>query len=142
MRSLQLRLHRLWDRKDDSALISWDLTCRQDLEWWIVPDRLELGLSLGQVNPNLDFWSDVSDVGWSAHLLDITASGLWSPEEVELSINARELLAVERGLFHFSHLVSNSTVAIFSDNSTVIAYLRKQGGTHSPIVPTEYLPSE
>ena len=134
MRSLQLRLHRLWDRKDDSALISWSSTCRQDLEWWIVPDPLELGLSLDQVNPNLDFWSDASDVGWGAHMLDVTASSLCSPEEVELSINARELLVVERGFVHFSHLVTSSTVAIFSDNSTAIAYLRKQGGTRSPIL--------
>ena len=51
-----------------------------------------------------------------------------------LSINARELLEVERGLLHLAHLVSNSTVAIFSDNSTALAYLHKQGGTRSPIL--------
>ena len=65
---------------------------------------------------------------WGAHLLDATASGLWSPEESLLSINARELLAVEYGLRHCQLLVSNSTVAVFSDNSTALAYLRKQGG--------------
>ena len=37
MRSLQLRLHRLWDQKDYSTLIPWDPACRQDLEWWLVP---------------------------------------------------------------------------------------------------------
>ena len=30
--------------------------------------------------------------------------------------------------------MSNSTVAIFSDNSTALAYLRKQGGTQSQIL--------
>ena len=30
--------------------------------------------------------------------------------------------------------MSNSTVAVFSDNSTVLTYLRKQGGTQSPIL--------
>ena len=128
MRSLQLRLHRLWDREDDSTLILWDSACCQDLEWWLALDRLELGISLDQVNLHLDFWSDTSDVGWGAHLLDLTASGLWSLEEVELSINARELLAVEKGLLHFAQLVSNSTVAVFSDNSTALAYLHKQWG--------------
>ena len=135
MRSLQLRLHHLWDREDDSTLIPWDSACRQDLEWWLVPDLLELGISLDQVNPHLDFWSDASDVGWGAHLLDLTTSGLWSPGEAELSVSAREPLAVEKGLLHFTHLVSNSTVVIFSDNSTALAYLRKQGGvTRSPIL--------
>ena len=100
----------------------------------MVPDRLQSGISLAQVNPHLDFWSDASDVGWGAHLLDATASGLWSQGEALLSINARELLAVEYGLRHFQLLVSNSTVAVFADNSTALAYLRKQGGTRSPVL--------
>ena len=72
MRSLQLHLHRLWDQEDDSTLIPWDQDCHLDLEWWIVPGRLQSGISLAQVNPHLDFWSDASDVGWGAHLLDAT----------------------------------------------------------------------
>ena len=35
---------------------------------------------------------------------------------------------MEYCLRHFQLLVSNSTVAVFSDNSTALAYLRKQGG--------------
>ena len=53
MRSLQIRLHHLWDRKDDLLLIPWDSACRQVLEWWLVPGRLQLGISLAQVNPCL-----------------------------------------------------------------------------------------
>ena len=49
----------------------------------------------------LDLWSDSSDVGWGAHLGEDVASGLWSLEEAELSINARELLAVEFSLRFF-----------------------------------------
>ena len=128
MRSFQLRLHHLWDQEDDSTLIPWDPACRQDLEWWLVLSRLQAGISLAQVNP-LDFWSDASDVGLGAHLLGATASSLWSREESLLSINARELLAVEYSLCHFHLLVANSTVAVFLDNSTGVAYLRKQGGT-------------
>ena len=131
MRSLQLCLHHLWDREDDSALIPWDPACRQDLEWWLVPGRLQVGISLAQVSPHLDFWSDALDVGWGAHLLDVTASGRWSPEESQLSISTRELLAVAYGLLRFQYLVANSTVAVFSDNSTALAYLHKQGVTRS-----------
>ena len=87
------------------------------------------GISLAQVNPHLDFWSDASDVGWGAQLLDATASGLWSPKEALLSINARELLAVEYGLHHFRLLVSNSTVAVFSDFHS--PGLPSQAGGHS-----------
>ena len=61
-------------------------------------------------------------------------SGLWSPQERDLSINARELLAMERGLLHFAPKLSNSTVAVFADNSTVVAYLHNQDGTRSPLL--------
>ena len=124
MRSLQLRLHHLWDQKDDSTLIPWDQECRLDLEWWMVSDRLQSSISLAQVNPHLDFWSNASDLGWGAHLKDVTASGHWSQQETLLSINERELLAVEFCPRHFQLLVSNSMVAVFADNSTALAYLR------------------
>ena len=136
MRSLQLLLHRSWDQQDDSVLVSWSPACRRDLEWWLVRSRLEEGVSLSQVSPNLDFGSDVPDVGWGAHLGDNIASGLWSPQDADLSINARELLAVERGLHQFAPLIVDSTVAIFVDNSTAVAYLRKQGG--HPLSPVEF----
>ena len=42
--------------------------------------RLESGISLAPVSPDLDFWSDASNVGWGAHLADEVTSGLWSPE--------------------------------------------------------------
>ena len=69
IRPLQLRLHRLWVEKDDSTVIPWVPVCRQDLEWWLVPGRLQAGVSLAQVNPHLDFWSDV---GWGAVLTSWT----------------------------------------------------------------------
>ena len=87
MRSLQLTLHCCWDRANDSTLIPWDNRCLQDLSWW---------LDLDQVSPDLDFWSDASDLGWGAHLGREVVSGRWSPEDTSLSINARELLAVEQ----------------------------------------------
>ena len=58
-------------------------------------------------------------------------SSRWSQEEASLSINARKLLAVERGLLHFQAQISVSTVAVYTDNFTAVSYLRKAGGTHS-----------
>ena len=69
------------------------------------------------------------------HLDEVVTSGLWAPEEVESStINVRELLAIERALLWFAPQLVGSSVAIFADNSTAIAYLRNQGGTHSPLL--------
>ena len=84
--------------------------------------------------PQLDLWSDASDVGWGAHLGEEVTSGLWSCEELALSINTRELLAVERARLFFAPHISNCTVAVFADNSTAVAYLPNQGGTRSQLL--------
>ena len=43
----------------------------------------------------------------------------------------RELMAIERGLKEFAPFLYSHSVAVFSDNTTALAYLRNQGGTHS-----------
>ena len=131
MRSLQFQLHRNWDRVEDSTLVPWTPACRLDLLWWLDEPRLLRGVSHAQVSLDLDFWSDTSDVGWGAHLGPEVVSGLWFPDEVGVSINAWEFLSVEKGLFHFQSSLRGSTMAIYVDNSTAVAYLRKSGGTWS-----------
>ena len=63
MRSLQFVLRRSWDQVDQSTLVRWTQEVRVDLEWWLNRERLELGVSHDQVSPQLDLWSDSSDVG-------------------------------------------------------------------------------
>ena len=79
MRSLQLCLHRSWNRQDVEAPVLASMECLRDLQWWLHLPRLSLGVSLHQVFPDLHFWSDASDVGWGAHLDCQVASGLWTP---------------------------------------------------------------
>ena len=134
MRSLQLCLYQSWDRVDQSTRIPWSLDCLWDLGWWLHLPRLSQELSLRQVSPDLDFWSDASAVGWGAHMGHHTASGLWSEDKVQLSINAKELLAVRRGLLHFQSSLVGKTIAVFCDNTKAVAYLRREGGTRSPFL--------
>ena len=136
MRSLQICLHRSWDRQDLEAPVSASVECLHDLQWWLHLPRLSLGVSLCQVSPDLHFWSDASDVGWGAHLDRQIASGLWDSHQAALSINARELLAVKLGLHQFRSSLQGRTVAVFCDNTTEVAYLRKEGGTRSPLLNT------
>ena len=134
MLSFQFLLHRHWDWRDPDALVRWSPEIEQDLLWWLDRERLELGVSLVQVSPQLDLWSDASDVGWGAHLGGQVVSGLWSQEEAHDSINLRELLAIFYALQHFLPLVRNASVAMFSDNMTALAYLKNQGGTRSAVL--------
>ena len=136
MRSLQLCLNRSWDHVDLSLPVAWSAECLQDLQWWLHLPRLSQGVSLRQVSPSLDFWSDASDVGWGAHLGTRVASSLWDLGQASLYINARELLAIQHDLLHFQLYLRGHTVAVFCDNVTAVAYLRKEGGTRSPLLNT------
>ena len=114
MRSLQLVLRSKWDFVDESILIPWDSLCHSDLRWWSDRSRLEEGVSMSVPIPDQMFWSDASDQGWGANLSDAFVSGVWSAEEALLSINMRELLAVEKGLLAFRSLLQDSVVAVFT----------------------------
>ena len=131
VRSLQLCLHRSWDRGDQSVGIPWTPDCLRDLQWWLNLPRLSLWLKC------LRIWTSgptPQDVGWGAHLGSLTASGLWDSDQASLSINARELLATREGLLHFRSSLVGKNVAVFCDNSTAVSYLRKEGGTRSPFL--------
>ena len=132
MRALQLALGRGWDFRDEEILVPWDPPSRDDLRWWCTEGSLEEGISLALNSPDQMFWSDASNHGWGATVADQFASGIWLEGEVSLSINQSELLAVERGLRALCTCLEGRVVAVFSDNTTAVAYLRRQGGTLSP----------
>ena len=79
--------------------------------------------------PDLSFYLDASDVGWGATVGENQVPGVWTPSQRELSINLREMMAVQKGLLEFSSLLRGKTIALFCDNVTTVAYLRRSGGT-------------
>ena len=117
MKSLQFTVRQSWDHVDQTALVSWTPEIRLDLEWWLDCERLELGVTLDQVSPQLDLWSDAS-----------RGRGCFRPL---VSRRVRFLNQCQRALRFFAPQIKNSSVAIFADNSTTVAYLRNQGGTRS-----------
>ena len=131
MRLLQLCLKDQWDFLDDQFQVSWSPLCREDPLWWARVAQLCEGVSLSLPVPDVSFFSDASDVGWGALVGEHHASGLWSPHQKTLSINLRELLAVQYGLKALEHLLVGLSVALFCDNTTTVAYLRRSGGTFS-----------
>ena len=75
------------------------------------------------------FWSDASDQEWGATVADHFMSDVWLEGEALLSINQRELLAVERGLCCW---LQGCVVTVFCDSTTAVSYLRRQSGTLAP----------
>ena len=133
MRSLQLRL-RSKNFRDDCLCISWDLLCQEYLLWWSWAIQNREGVDLSLPVPDLSFYSDASDVGWGAIIGEHQVSGVWTPSQRELSINLREMMAVQNGLLQFSSLLRGKTIALFCDNVTTVAYVRRSGGTRSQVL--------
>ena len=100
----------------------------------VLGDSKREGVDLSLPVPDLSFYSDASDVGWGAIVGEHQVSGVWTPSQRELSINLREMMAVQKGLLEFSSLLRGKTIALFCDNVTTVAYLRRSGGTRSQVL--------
>ena len=134
MRSLQIRLRSRWDFRDELLRIPWDPLCQEDLLWWSWVIQGREGVDLSLPVPDLSVYSDPSDVGWGAIVGEHQVSGVWTPSQREFSINLREMMAVQKGLLEFRSLLRGKTIALFCDNVTTVAYLRRLGGTRSQVL--------
>ena len=133
MRSLQWHLKSQWSPESDppSLPVALPEEARRDLSWWMVRDHLFVGVRFGTPAPDLHLYSDASSSGWGAHLLDQNVSGVWSAQEKLLHINLLEMKALFLALQAFQEDVAGHHVTAMCDNSTVVAYVNKQGGTVS-----------
>ena len=124
MRSLQWHLKTHWSPESDPPSLPMALPeeVRRDLSWWMVRDHLLTGVRFGAPVPDLHLYSDASLSGWGAHLSD---------QERLLHINLLEMKALFLGLQAFREEVIGHHVTAMCDNSTVVAYVNKQGGTVS-----------
>ena len=135
MRPLQFHLLANWKPHRDSLDLSIPIShlCRASIKWWMNPTIYLTGIPL---IPYLDFhlFSDASHSGWGTHLepLGLEVQGLWDSASQDLHINNLELRAVFLAFQHFQNHIYNSCMMSASDNLSVVAYLKKQGGTHSP----------
>ena len=101
------------------------------LRWWLEKSNVLLGQPLHPLKHALQMFTDASKEGWGAHLDEHTARGSWSLPESKLHINHLELKAVFLALKEFRTLCYNKTVLVATDNTTVVAYINKEGGMKS-----------
>ena len=136
MRPLQFHLLANWKPHRDSLVqpIPISHSCRVAIKWWMNPSIYVAGIPIVIPAPDFHLFSDDSHSGWGAHLepLGLEVQGLWDVASQDLHINNLELRAVFLALQHFQSHIYNSCVMVASNNSSVVAYLKKQGGTHSP----------
>ena len=89
------------------------------------------GQPLHPLKHALQIFTDASKEGWGAHLGEHTARGSWSVPESKLHINFLELKTVFLALKGFQHLCTARIVLVATDNTTVVAYINKEGGMRS-----------
>ena len=98
------------------------------LEWWLEEINVITGQPLHPLAHALQIFTDTSKEGWGAHLNEHMARGNWSLPESKLHINYLELKAVLLVLTDVQALCTNNVVLINTDNTTVVAYINKEGG--------------
>ena len=89
------------------------------------------GSDLHPKDHSIQLFTDASNKGWGTHLDQSSTKGVWSDHEKRLHITVLELKSVSLALRRFKNQCHNQTVLVATDNSTVVAYINKQGGTHS-----------
>ena len=132
MRPFQFHLKEHWRYPQSlDNLLPWTEAIVAHLDWWQNPSNVMKGSDLHPKDHSIQLFTDASNEGWGAHLDQNSTKGLWSDREKRLHINVLELKAVSLALRDFKDQCQNQTVLVATDNSTVVAYINKQGGTHS-----------
>jgi hypothetical protein len=105
---------------------------RDELKWWTVRENLDKGVVFPKPPHQMVLTTDASKTGWGGHIETFEVKGEWTLEESHLHINLLELWAVHRALIMLGHVIFNKRLLVKSDNSTVVYYINKQGGTRFP----------
>ena len=132
MRPIQWHLKNNWRVPESlEKVIPIPKSLHPHLRWWLEESNVLLGQPLHPLKHALQIFTGASKEGWSAHLDEHTARETWSLPESKLHINHLELKAVFLALKEFRTLCCNKTVLIATDNTTVVAYINKEGGMKS-----------
>ena len=111
--------------------IPWNQKMIRHGEWWLDPTNVLQGEFLHPREHEKLIFTDASNAGWGAHLDHESTRGVWSHAEKHLHINLLEMKAVFLALQFFRLTCKNNRVFIASDNTSVVSYINKQGGTRS-----------
>ena len=132
MRSIQWHLKNNWRVPESmDKVIPIPKSLHPHLKWWLEESNVLRGPPLDPLKHAPQLFTDASKEGWGAHFNEHTARGDWSLPERELHIIFLELKAVFLALRKFQSLCQSNVVLIATDNTTVVAYVNKEGGMRS-----------
>ena len=137
LRPIQWGLALQWaisrDHLDQSVQVTPEI--KEAFRWWLDRANTRKGMPLEQFVPDLQLFTDASQMAWGAHLNEWQISNRWTGGDLGLHINVLELKAVRYAYQHWARYFGPGTRwLVFSDNTTVVAHINKQGGTKSRVL--------
>ena len=104
------------------------------LKWWMNTNHFVQGMPIHPPDPKIFLYTDASHFGWGAQLelMSLSFHGRWSEDQSQLHINMLEIMAICFTLIRAFKYIHHSCAMISTNNTTVVSYINKQGGTHSP----------
>nr|CAI5868203.1 unnamed protein product [Callosobruchus analis] len=101
----------------------------KEMYWWLT--NLEKKSEIFHPAPQVFLTTDASNAGWGAHIMERTVSGTWTSKQTQWHINLKEMSVIYKAILLYRSSLVGKTLLIQSDNQTVVAYIRNQGGTKS-----------
>ena len=136
LRPLQISLLSVWKPHilplDHQVMINSMI--RFHLKWWMDTNHFVQGMPIHPPDPYVFLYTDASQRGWGAHLepMSLSFHGHRSEDQSQLHINILEIMAIRFALIRALKYIHHSCVIMSTNNTTVVSYINKQGGTHSP----------
>ena len=126
MRPIQWHLKNNWRVPESlEKVIPVPKSLQPHLRWWLEESNVLLGQQLHPLKHALQIFTDASKEGWGANLDE--HEGRVVPAREQVTHKPAVFLALKE----FRTLVFNKTVLIATDNTTVVAYINKEGGMKS-----------
>ncbi|XP_071138893.1 uncharacterized protein [Mytilus edulis] len=134
MRPIQIYLLSHWRPTSQNLELNVPITqyLKSHLIWWSDTANTTNGRSLQHWETHVTITTDASTSnGWGGHMDSQIVQGTWSEIQKTQHINCLELEAVLKTIQHFLPQLKGKNVLLRCDNSTVVQYINKQGGTKS-----------
>ena len=107
---------------------------KSEIRWWV--ENL-IQLPPGPIEEtvwDLEIFSDACLTGWGAWSAGEGIQGVWDPSLPPQQINALEFKAAISALRYFTEHLRDIKVRLVVDNNPVKFYIKKMGGTRSPVL--------
>ena len=126
MRPIQWNLKIIGGSKYLEKVILIPRSLHPHLKWWLKDANVLQGQPPHPLSHAFEIFIKASREGWDTHIEDPMTRGLWSLLERKLHINYLELKVVVLALKEFHDLCTNKIVLVATDNTTVVAYTKKE----------------